>query len=119
MVAVARGEEAEPVAEEEVVPVSEEEAGRPQEVAAGTARWVPRRAVVAANAAPRWARRVGRGAESAASQDRPAEAEGVAVLPCRANQAARGVAAASSPAQFCLIGTTWRVNVAFTYIGSD
>jgi hypothetical protein len=113
---VATGAEAEPVVEAEVVPVSEEAAGRPQEDAAGTARWVPRRAVVAANGAPRWARPVGWSAESGASQDRPAEE--VAVLPCRANQAARGVAAASSPVQFCLIGTTWRVDVAFTYIGS-
>jgi hypothetical protein len=115
--AVATGAEAEPVVEAEVVPVSEEAAGRPQEVAAGTARWVPRRAVVAGNGAPRWAPPVGWGAESGASQDRPAEAEEVAVLPCRANQAARGVAAASSPVQFCLIGTTWRVDVAFTYVG--
>ena len=89
-------------------------AGRRQADGAGTVRWVPRRAAVAVSGAPRWARRADWGAGSAASQGRAAEVEGAAGFPCRANQAARGVAAAaSSPAQFCLIGVTWRVNARF------
>jgi hypothetical protein len=104
----------------EAVPVAaavgRREAARPQAVERGTARWGPHPAAVAASAAPRWARRAGWGAESDASQGRAAEAEGAAGLPCRANQAARGVAAAaSSLSRFCLIGVTWRVNVEFVH----
>jgi hypothetical protein len=82
--------------------------------AAGTPRWAPHRAGAAVTGVPRWAPRAGWGAESAGSQDRVAETAGVAVFPCRAIQAARGVAAAaSSPAQFCLMRVTWRVNAGF------
>lgn len=88
-------------------------AGHPQAGEPGIARWVPHPAAVAASAAPQWARRVEPDAECDASQG-PAPGEAEAGLPCRANQAPRGVAAAaSSPAQFCLIGVTWRVNAEF------
>jgi hypothetical protein len=43
------------------------------------------------------------GAEAVVLPGRAAES------PCRANQAARGVAAAASPARFCLISGTYRV----------
>lgn len=49
--------------------------------------------------------RVVRGAESVASQGREA-----AESPCRANQAGRGPAAASSPLRFCLKNNTDRRN---------
>lgn len=49
--------------------------------------------------------RVVRGAESVASQGREA-----AESPCRANQAGRGPAAASSPLRFCLKNNTNRRN---------
>lgn len=106
-------------AEAEAVPdaaaVGRREAGGRQAAEAGTARWGPHQEAVAASAAPRWARRAGWGVESDALRGRAAEAEG-AGLPCRANQAARGVAAeASSLAQFCLIGVTWRVDVEFVH----
>lgn len=103
----------------DVAAVGRREAGGRQAAEAGTARWGPHPAAVAASAAPRLARRAGWGAESDASQGRAAEAEGAAGLPCRANQAARGVAAASSLAQFCLIGVTWRVNVEFVHTNRD
>jgi hypothetical protein len=87
------------------------EVGRRRAVeAAGTARWAPHPEAVAVRGVVRWAPRADQGAESVASQGRAAGAAG---SPCRANQAAREVAAASSPAQFCLIGVTWRVNVGF------
>jgi hypothetical protein len=127
--------EVEPLGAAEAVPDAEVEAeavpdaaavgrrgaGRRRADEAGTARWVPHPEAVAASGAPRWARRVDRGAESAASQGRAAEVEGAAGFPCRANQAARGVAAAaSSPAQFCLIRVTWRVNARFGHTnGTD
>jgi hypothetical protein len=115
--------EAVPDAEAKAVPgaaaVGRREAAGRRAGGAGTARWVPGRAAVAESGVPRWARRADWGAESAASQGRPAEVEGAAGFPCRANQAARGVAAAaSSPAQFCLIGLTWRVNARFGHASS-
>jgi hypothetical protein len=112
------GAEAVPDAEAKAVPgaaaVGRREAAGRRADGAGTARWVPDPEAVAESGAPRWARRADWGAESAASQDRAAEVEGAAGFPCRANQAARGVAAAaSSPAQLCLIALTWRVNARF------
>jgi hypothetical protein len=93
------------------VEVRAAEVGRRRAVeAAGTARWAPHPEAVAVRGVVRWALRADQGAESVASRGRAAGAAG---SPCRANQAARGAAAASSPAQFCLIGVTWRVNVGF------
>jgi hypothetical protein len=96
------------------VEVRAAEVGRRRAVeAAGTARWAPHPEAVAVRGVVRWALRADQGAESVASRGRAAGAAGAAGAPCRANQAARGAAAASSPAQFCLIGVTWRVNVGF------
>jgi hypothetical protein len=90
------------------VEVRAAEVGRRRAVeAAGTARWAPHPEAVAVSGVFRWAPRADQGAESVASRGRAAG------FPCRASQAALGVAAASSPAQFCLIGVTWRVNVGF------
>jgi hypothetical protein len=99
------------LAAEVQVDVRAAEVGRRRAVeAAGTARWAPHPEAVAVSGVVRWAPRADQGAESVASRGRAAGAAG---FPCRASQAALGVAAASSPAQFCLIGVTWRVNAGF------
>jgi hypothetical protein len=98
------------------VEVRAAEVGRRRAVeAAGTARWAPHPEAVAVSGVVRWAPRADQGVESVASRGRAAGAAG---SPYRANQAAQGVAAASSPAQFCLIGMTWRFDVGFGQVSS-